>query len=204
MGETWRNELPRHTFIRRGQAYPQLGPKQAIQTYNKLMSEDVENQSKWKAESAAAYREFNKYNEAIALYQQLVQEDAANADRWLWETATTHKDAGQWKEAIGCFRQSERFPDSYWEMASCHLRLKQHNEAITLYNQIAGGDKGRASGAMLQIGYTEEEAKRSDKAISAFKKVCRLFPKDQHASRAHAHLQNKYKLTVTLGGAKQD
>ena len=177
---------------------------QAIQTYNKLMSENVENQSKWKAESAAAYREFNKYNEAIALYQQLVQEDAANADRWLWETATTHKDAGQWKEAIGCFRQSERFPDSYWEMASCHRRLKQHNEAITLYNQIAGGDKGRAPGAMLQIGYTEEEAKRSEKAISAFKKVCRLFPKDQHASRAHAHLQNKYKLTVTLGGAKQD
>ena len=177
---------------------------QAIQTYNKLMSEDVENQSKWKAESAATYREFNKYNEAIVLYQQLVQEDAANADRWLWETATTHKDAGQWKEAIGFFRQSERFPDSYWEMASCHRRLKQHNEAITLYNQIAGGDKGRAPGAMLQIGYTEEEAKRSDKAISAFKKVCRLFPKDQHASRAHAHLQNKYKLTVTLGGAKQD
>ena len=107
MGETWRNELPRHTFIRRGQAYPQLGPKQAIQTYNKLMSEDVENQSKWKAESAAAYREFNKYNEAIALYQQLVQEDAANADRWLWETATPHKDAGQWKEAIETGRRKE-------------------------------------------------------------------------------------------------
>ena len=177
---------------------------QAIQTYNKLMSEDAENQSKWKAESAAAYREFKKYKEAIALYQELVQEDPTNADQWLWETATTHQDAGQWKEAIGCFRQSERFPDSYWEMASCHRRLKQHNEAITLYNQIAGGDKGRAPGALLQIGYTEEEAKRNEKAIAAFKKVCRLFPKDQHASRAHAHLQNKYKLTVTLGGAKQD
>jgi len=177
---------------------------QAIQTYSKLIAKDAENQAKWQAESATTYREFSKYPEAIALYQQLVQDDANNADRWLWETAMTHKEAGNWKEAIGFFRQSERFPESYWEMASCHRRLKQHNEAITLYNQIAGGDKGRAPSAMLQIGYTQEEAKNSDKAITAFKKVCRLFPKDQHASRAHAHLQNKYKITVTLGGAKQD
>ena len=177
---------------------------QAIQTYNKLITEDTQNQVKWQAESATTYREFKKYTEAIALYQQLVQDDAANADRWLWETAMTHKEAANWKEAIGFFRQSERFPESYWEMASCHRRLKQHNEAITLYNQIAGGDKGRAAAAMLQVGYTQEEAKNSDKAITAFKKVCRLFPKDQSASRAHAHLQNKYKITVTLGGAKQD
>ncbi len=177
---------------------------QAIQTYNKLIASDAENQVKWKSESAGTYREFKKHADAIALYQQLIQEDPDDGDRWLWETAMTHKEAGNWKDAIGFFRQSERFPESYWEMASCHRQLKQYNEAITLYNQIAGGDKSRAPAAMLQIGYTEEDAKRSDKAIAAFKKVCRLFPKDQHASRAHAHLQNKYKLTVTLGGAKQD
>jgi len=177
---------------------------QTTQTYNRLIAIDPDNQAQWKAESAGAYREFRKYNDAIALYQQLGQEDAANADRWLWETAMTHKEAGNWKEAIGFFRQSERFPESYWEMASCHRQLKQTNEAVTLYNQIAGGDKNRAPAAMLQIGYTQEEAKSSDKAITAFKKVCRLFPKDQHASRAHAHLQSKYKITVTLGGAKQD
>lgn len=177
---------------------------QAVQTYNKLLAEDPENKIKWQAETALTYREFKKHTEAIDLYQQLAQQDAENADRWLWETAITHKEAGHWKEAIGFFRQSERFPENYWEMASCHRRLKQTDEAITLYNQIAGGDKGKASAAMLQIGYTQEEAKNSDKAITAFKKVCRLFPKDQSASRAHAHLQNKYKITVTLGGAKQD
>lgn len=177
---------------------------QAVQTYNRLMATDTDNKSKWKAASADTYREFKKYTEAITLYQQLVQEDPTDGDRWLWETAMTHKEAGKWKDAIGYFRQSERFPESYWEMASCHRRLKQHGEAVTLYNQIAGGDKGKAPAAMLQIGYTQEEAKNSDKAIAAFKKVCRLFPKDQYASRAHAHLQNKYKLTVTLGGAKQD
>ena len=176
----------------------------AIETYIKLTATDSENQTKWKAESAATYREFKKYPDAITLYQQLVQDDATNGDRWLWETAMTYKESGKWKEAIGFFRQSERFPESYWEMASCHRRLKQYGEAVTLYNQIAGGDKAKAPNAMLQIGYTQEEANNSDKAIAAFKKVCRLFPKDPSASRAHAHLQNKYKLTVTLGGAKQD
>ncbi|MDE0865202.1 MAG: tetratricopeptide repeat protein [Rubripirellula sp.] len=176
----------------------------AIQTYAKLIAADSENQSKWKALSATTYREFEKYAEAITLYQQLMQEDTTNGDRWLWETATTHREAGDWRAAIGFFRQSERFPDSYREMASCHRHLKQHSEAVTLYNQIAGGDKAAAPWAMLQIGYTEEEAKRKDQAIAAFKKVCKLFPKDQNASRAHAHLQNQYKLTVTLGGSKQD
>ncbi|MGB1817928.1 MAG: hypothetical protein ACPHJ3_21345, partial [Rubripirellula sp.] len=90
---------------------------QTTQTYNRLIAIDPDNQAQWKAESAGAYREFRKYNDAIALYQQLGQEDAANADRWLWETAMTHKEAGNWKEAIGFFRQSERFPESYWEMA---------------------------------------------------------------------------------------
>ena len=177
---------------------------QAIQTYSQLIAIDSENQAEWKSTSASTYREFKKYPEAIALYQQLMQEDATDADRWLWETAATHKESSNWKAAIGFFRQSDRFPDNYREMAYCHRRLKQYGEAVTLYNQIAGGDKSSAPWALIQVGYTEEEAKRNDKAIAAFKKVCKLFPKDQYASRAHAHLQNKYKLTVTLGGSKQD
>ncbi len=76
-------------------------------------------------------------------------------------------------------------------------------EFIDLFSD-RGGDKGSPPSATLQIGYTQEEAKNSDKSITAFKKVCRLFPKDQYVSRSHAHLQNKYKITVTLGNAKQD
>jgi len=34
--------------------------------------------------------------------------------------------------------------------------------------------------------------------------VCKRFPKNQYASQAHAHLQTKYKITVTLGGAKDE
>ncbi len=174
----------------------------AIETYAQLVAADAENKFRWQGESAWTYREFGKYDEAIAIYSELMKQDINNADRWLWETATANRDASKWKQAIGFFRQSNRFPDNYREMASCHRRLKQHSEAVILYQQIAGGHNASAPWAMLQIGYTEEEANQKEKAIAAFKKVCKLFPKDHHASRAHAHLQTKYKISVTLGGAK--
>ncbi|NND99020.1 MAG: tetratricopeptide repeat protein [Pirellulaceae bacterium] len=176
----------------------------AITTYNQLVSVDAENSAKWQSSAAWTYREFRKYEQAIAIYQELLTTDVANSDKWLWEIASTYRDASKWKEAIGFFRQSDRFPSNYQEMARCHRRLKQYDEAIILYNQIAGGHKSTAPWALLQIGYTEEEANRKEKAISSFKKVCKLFPKDRYASVAHAHLQNKYKLSVTLGGAKDE
>ncbi len=176
----------------------------AISTYAKLTTLDTENPFRWKSESAISYRQFNKYAEAIAVYEELLKEDAAQSPHWLWEIATTYRDAHKWKEAIGYYRQSDRFPENYRQMAACHRHLKQCNEAVALYNQIAGGDKQSAPWAFLQIGYTQEEAKNTDQAIAAFKQVCKLFPKDSHASQAHAHLQNKYKLSVTLGGAKDE
>ncbi len=176
----------------------------AISTYGKLTSVDTENPVRWKAESATTYRQFNKHEEAIAVYQELLKEDVANSGKWLWEIATTYRDAGKWKEAIGYYRQTDAFPQNYQQMAACHRQLKQYNEAVVLYKQIAGGHKPTAPWAMLQIGHTLEDAKQTDQAIAAFKQVCKLFPKDGHASQAHAHLQNKYKLSVTLGGAKDE
>jgi hypothetical protein len=41
-------------------------------------------------------------------------------------------------------------------------------------------------------------------AIAAFQQVCKKFPKDSHASVAHAHLQQHYKIYVTLGGAAEE
>lgn len=176
----------------------------AVSTYAQLLSVDADNAIKWKSETATTYREFRKWDEAIAVYQELLKLDVSNSERWLWEIANCYSYASKWKEAIGFYRQTDRFPQNYQEMARCHRRLKQHGEAIALYNQVAGGSKPHAPWALLQIGYTQEEAQSKDKAISAFKKVCKLFPKDRHASVAHAHLQNKYKLSVTLGGAKDE
>ena len=88
-------------------------------------------------------------------------------------------------------------------MASCHRRLKEHDEAILLYNQIKVVDKAAAE-ATLQIGFTYEEANEKEKAIRTFQLTCKRYPKAEQASKAHAHLQNKYNINVTLGGTEEE
>ena len=117
---------------------------------------------------------------------------------------STYRDWRKDKEAIGFFRQCTNFPSNYSEMAMCHRRLKQYKEAVTLYTQIIGGAPGSAPWALLQIGYTRESAGQKAQALKTFQQVCKRFPQKGEASRAHAHLQNKYKISVTLGGGKKD
>ena len=57
---------------------------------------------------------------------------------------------------------------------------------------------------MLQVAYTREEGGEKEPAIQAFQQVCKRFPKDGHASTAHAHLQQKYGISITLGGAAEE
>lgn len=204
----------RETFLRysdKGEGLHQVGYSYreqqnwplAVQTYTQLIGQDPERKVRWKPELAATHRGAHKWAEAIAVYEELVRDDIANAGRWRWEVACTHRDAGQFKEAIGHFRQCENFPENYKQMAWCHRQLKQPMEAILLYNQISS-DKTSAPWALLQVAYTREESGQAEPAILAFQQVCKRYPKDQHASVAHAHLQQKYKISVTLGGAAEE
>ena len=204
----------RETFLRyadKGEGLHQVGYSYreqqnwplAVQTYTQLIGQDPERKVRWKPELAATHRGASKWPEAIAVYEELVKDDLANAGRWRWEVACTHRDAGQYKEAIGHFRQCDNFPQNYMQMAACHRQLKQPNEAVILYGQVSS-DKASAPWAQLQVAYTREEAGQTEQAIQAFQQVCKKFPKDQHASTAHAHLQQKYKISVTLGGANAE
>ncbi|MDB4566338.1 tetratricopeptide repeat protein, partial [Akkermansiaceae bacterium] len=114
-----------------------------------------------------------------------------------------HETQSDWKKAIACYRQIDRFPANYFAMANCHRKIKEHREAITLYNQIKILEKS-APEASLQIGYTYEEANDKEKAIRTFQLTCKRYPKSGQASKAHSHLQNKYKINVTLGGTEEE
>jgi tetratricopeptide (TPR) repeat protein len=173
----------------------------AVTAYRQLIGLDQDKPLRWKAEIGATYRSFGKYEQAITTYEQLVVEDIGEEQKWRWAIATAYQDWGKYAEAIAHYRQSTAFPQNYKNMASCHRKLKQHSQAILLYNQVAT-DEPSAPWAMLQIGYTQEEAGQKEQAIRSFQVVCKRFPKDRYASQAHAHLQNKYKISVTLGGAK--
>lgn len=175
----------------------------AVQAYNQLIGQDAEHAVRWKPELAATQRAAGKWPEAIAVYEDLYSSDAKNSGQWRWQVAVTHQQAGQLKEAIGHYRQCDNFPENYKAMAWCHRQLKQQNEAIILYNQVSTHQPS-APWAFLQIAYCKEEAGEQEPAIQAFQKVCKKFPKDGHAGIAHAHLQQKYKISVTLGGAAEE
>tara|TARA_B100001123_G_scaffold830_2_gene1124 strand:+ start:4383 stop:6011 length:1629 start_codon:yes stop_codon:yes gene_type:complete len=175
-----------------------------VMAYRRNVALDTKNPNQWHSTIAGTYRAVGQYDKAIAIYQELLKADLKNTQTWLWNIATTYRDWRKDKEAIGFFRQCTNFPSNYSEMAMCHRRLKQYKEAVTLYTQIIGGAPGSAPWALLQIGYTRESAGQKEQAIKTFQQVCKRFPKKGEASRAHAHLQNKYKISVTLGGGKKD
>ena len=182
----------------------QLKYPEAVAIFQQLAIADVERPFHWLSEAATTHRHAHAWMPAIAIYQELLAKDVDHTDNWLWNIGITQRDGGMLKEAIGTFRQCNNFPNNYNEMAGCYRALKEHNEAILLYNQVAGTDENWAPWALIQIAYTREEAAQPELAIKSFQQVCKRFPKNQYASQAHAHLQTKYKITVTLGGAKDE
>lgn len=169
---------------------------------NVTLETEPEKQFHWTYMVGHTFHHYaRKYKEAIAIYQQLLKTDIDNTDNWLWQIATAYRDWGQYKQAIAFYRQCNNFPSNYSEMAQCHRRLKEYGEAVILYNQIIGGAPKSAAWALLQIGYTHEQAGKKEQAIVAFQQVCKRYPKQSYASVAHAYLQDKYKISVTLGGA---
>ena len=150
---------------------------------------------------AAMDLEEGKIKEAMEVFRKLIEIDGDHADDYLWSIAGCWEKLSDWKKAIATYRQIDRFPANHFRMASCHRRMKEHDEAIVLYNQTKVIDSA-APEASLQIGFTYEEAGEKEKAIRTFQLTCKRYPKSSQASKSHAHLQNKYNINVTLGGTE--
>lgn len=179
--------------------------EQAVGAYTRNLSLDPDKQATWNQRIAETWRDGRKVPQAVAVYRELISSDPDRAESWLWNVAYTYHHYGaNYKEAIGSYRQCNNFPSNLQQMADCHRRLKQYKEAIGLYGQIIGGSQSLAPWALLQIGYTHEQSGSKEKAIQAFQSVCKRYPKDRYASTAHALLQDKYGISVTLGGAKDE
>ena len=177
---------------------------QSVRVYRQLSQLDAEQPNQWIAQVAYTYRHYEQnYPEAIKVYQELMKVDVDKIDDWLWALADTYHHAGKYTEAIAHYRQcNKHYPETHFRMASCHRALKKYNEAFLLYVQIIGTDQAQGSRAQLEIARTHEQQGAKEKAILAYQKVCKQYPKSGQASTAHSHLQTKYKITVTLGGAK--
>lgn len=149
-------------------------------------------------------REDRQFDAALLKYQDLIARDPGNTAQYQWQMAETQAGAGRLKEAIALYRQCDTsYPENLKRMAWHHRELKEFGEALTLYAQVAG-NAGSAPWAMLQIAHTQEQSGAREKAIKAYQQVCRQFPKSGEAGEAHAHLQTKYKISITLGGTTED
>jgi len=177
--------------------------EKAIACYRQIIKIDKDNSVKYLLTIAGCYKTQSNWDEAIACYREIIEIDGENSGEYLWSIAECHETQLDWKNAIACYRQIDRFPANYFAMANCHRKLKEQQEAITLYNQIKIVEKS-APEASLQIGFTYEEAQDKEKAIRTFQLTCKRYPKSGQASKAHAHLQNKYNINVTLGGTEEE
>ena len=174
----------------------------AVNTYNQLISLDQKKEALWQQAIVNVWRTAKQWDKAIGTYQVLLKVDAGKFSSWYWGIAECYEKSGRLKEAIQSYRQSDKYPSVYFAMASCHRRLKQYKEALVLYHQ-ARADKSVAPQATIHIGYTYEQSGSRENAIKWLQQTCKLYPKTSYASQAHAHLQNKYKISVTLGGANE-
>jgi tetratricopeptide (TPR) repeat protein len=174
----------------------------AVEIYRKLAIGDAKTAPRWLGAAAMTYRRGNKPDQAIAIYRELLVADAQNAAEYHFQIAETLYYSHRWEECITAYRGTDRFPHNYLHMANAYRQLKKYDEAISLYRQIMASSPPHASGSLLQIGYTQEEAGKKEDAIKTFKQLCDKYPKTGEGSTAHARLNEVYKIPVTLGGAK--
>lgn len=177
----------------------------AVDGYQQALNLDPENPVRWKEQIALNYRYAKKWDEAVAVYYELRKDDAERPELWLWNIAHTYREAHKYKEAIDILLACESYsPSNYEYAAECHRAMKQYPQAVLYYRQVIGESESRAPHAQYQIAKTYEQAGKKEAAIQALQAVCKKYPKTGEASRAHAWLQSEYKITVTLGGAKDE
>lgn len=178
-------------------------PTEAIKVLRQLIELNGDNEVGYLETVAQIYSGMSKFTEAIAVFVQLIDLNGENAPAYQWSIGGCYESMSEWKKAIGMYRQIDEFPRTHFAMASCHRKIPEHREAVALYRQCLVNDAS-APRATLEIAYTYEEAKEAKNAIRTFQLTCKRYPKSRQAAQAHAHLQNKYNINVTLGGAEDE
>ena len=178
--------------------------EQAVFVYNRIIAMDEkENEAEWHVKIADAWRSASQYDKAIATYRTLLQVDPENFSEWYWGIAECYESKAAWALAIQAYRQTDNYPSGYFRMAECNLKIKKWTEALVMLNQ-AKATESVAPQAQFRIAQVYELWTKKEKAIKSYQMVCKLYPKTGHASRAHAHLQTQFGISVTLGGAKDE
>ena len=177
--------------------------EEAVRQYLSLIGLDKDREADWQRDVVGTWRDASKWDKAIATYQILLKVDPDRFSDYNWGIAECHEKLSKWKEAILSYRQTDKFPEAYFRMAECHRHLKKWNEGLILLNQ-ARSHENVADRAQHRIAQFYEMSGQKEKAIKSFQVTCKKYPKSRYASISHAHLQTKYGISVTLGGATDE
>lgn len=177
--------------------------EEAVRQYLSLIGLDKDREADWQRDVVGTWRDASKWDKAIATYQTLLKVDPDRFSEYNWGIAECHEKLSKWKEAILSYRQTDKFPEAYFRMAECHRHLKKWNEGLILLNQ-ARSHENVADRAQHRIAQFYEMSGQKEKAIKSFQVTCKKYPKSRYASISHAHLQTKYGISVTLGGATDE
>ena len=174
--------------------------EEAVRNYLSLIGLDKEREANWQQDVVSTWREAGQWDKAIATYRNLLNLDPDRHSDWNWGIAECYEKKRQWSQAIQSYRQTDNYPEGYFRMAECNRHLKKWTEGLVLLNQAKSHDNV-ADRAQYRIAQFYEMAGKKENAIKSFQVTCKKYPKSRYASVAHAHLQTKYGISVTLGGA---
>ena len=177
--------------------------EEAVRHYLALIGMDKEREATWQQDVVGTWRDAGQWDKAIATYRELLKVDPDKHSSWYWGIAECYEHKKQYSQAIQAYRQTDNYPEGYFRMAECNRHLKKWTEGLVLLNQ-AKAEKRVADRAQFRIAQFYEMAGQKEKCIKSFQMTCKLYPRSGYASRAHAHLQTKYGISVTLGGATDE
>ncbi len=173
---------------------------QARRTYARF-EDEIEGQR----QIAWMWREEGQHPKAIAIYRELVTTDADRLQEYQYAIGDCLRESNKLTEAITQYQAIDDFPNKLWRVSDCQWTQKNFPEVRNLCSQImtAGRSPSESAKALYTIGRAYEEEGKTKPAIETFQKVCKLFPQTSEASTAHSRLQDKYKITITLGGVAE-
>mgnify|MGYP001162275753 FL=1 len=174
--------------------------EEAVRHYLALIGLDKEREATWQQDVVSTWRDSSQWDKAIATYRTLLTVDPDRHSDWNWGIAECYEKKRQWPQAIQSYRQTDNYPEGYFRMAECNRHLKKWTEGLVLLNQ-AKSHENVADRAQHRIAQFYELAGKKENAIKSFQITCKKYPKSRYASISHAHLQTKYGISVTLGGA---
>lgn len=114
-----------------------------------------------------------------------------------------HHRIGKYEEAIKTYQERSNPPHTLYSIADCQKRLKQSQQALRTYAEIAGSFPKEAPNAFWHMGEYYRQLGDQKRAVATYRAILRRYPKSAQASWSHQALE-RLGIDETGLGADED